>query len=146
MTHQVAIFTGASHAITFNTKKGIASISAEGALFKGGAALAALKDAALDAALGKAHDGKYRAAADIIGAAFPSTAKAFDKIMGIAWANKSSMKSYLAAIERAEEPTKGFSKKQENALILVRTLRNTVTALAADVEAAEIKFPEIIEA
>lgn len=131
MQNAVTIFAE-STAIAFADKKGNRhELSAEGALFKGGAALAALKDATMQAAGNKAANGKYRAAADILTAAYPSLAKAFDKIVGTPWANKAAMTSYLAALERAEPGKNGFTKKQAEALDFIRALR-TIPALAAE--------------
>lgn len=128
-----------STAITFADKKGNRhELSAEGALFKGGAALAALKDATLQAAGNKAANGKYRAAADILTAAYPSLAKAFDKIVGTPWANKSSMTSFLGAIERAEPGKNGYTAKQLQARDFVRALR-TIPALAGETAAVTIE-------
>ena len=127
----IAIFAE-STAIAFADKKGNRhEVSAEGALFKGGAALAALKDATMQAAGNKAANGKYRAAADILSAAFGTRSKSFESLCGTPWANKSMMASYLAALERAEPGKNGFSKKQSEALDFVRALR-TIPALAAE--------------
>lgn len=126
---QVTVFAADSALIAFADKKGNAhEMSAEGALFKGGAALAALKDKVMLEAGHKAANGKYRAAADILAAAFPSVAKGFEKLIGTPWANKSAMTSYLAAIERAEPSKNGYTVKQVAALAFVKALR-TVPAL-----------------
>ena len=133
--NEIAIFAE-STAIAFTDKKGNRhEMSAEGALFKGGAALAALKDATMQAAGNKAANGKYRAAADILSAAFGTRSKSFESLCGTPWANKSMMASYLAALERAEPGKNGFTKKQAEALDFVRALR-TIPALAADVSEA----------
>lgn len=109
--------------VTFSDKKGnLHGITAEGALFKGGAALAALKDAALEGALMKAGNGRYRAAADILAAAFPSIGKAADKLIGTTWANKSSMGALINACLRAEPGKNGYSKKQAEARMLANAL------------------------
>jgi hypothetical protein len=78
---------------------------------------------------------EYRAAADILAAAFPSVGKGFDKLVGTPWANKSSMGSFLKAIERAEPGKNGYTAKQQQARDFVRALR-TIPALAADVSEA----------
>ena len=136
MQNAVTIFADNATLVAYSDKKGNThELSAEGALFKGGAALAALKDATMQAAGNKAANGKYRAAADVLAAAYPSLAKAFDKIVGTPWANKSSMASFLGAIERAEPGKNGYTAKQLQARDFVRALR-TLPALAADASTA----------
>jgi hypothetical protein len=133
MTNSITVFSNDNSIVTFENKKGVQfALSAEGALFKGGAALVALKDAALLSAFNKARDGKYRSASDVIGASFPSTTKAFEKIIGNAWANKSTMCSFLSAIERAEPGKSGYSKKQNEAKGFVAYLRENVPSLAVN--------------
>lgn len=133
----ITVFSNDNSIVSFENKKGVAfEISVEGALFKGGAALVALKDAALLSAYNKALDGKFRAAADVIGAAFPGTAKSFEKIIGCSWANKSAMNSFLVAVERAESGKTGYSKKQNEAKAFVKYLRENVKALAPNPEDA----------
>ena len=135
MQNTVTIFAADAAAITFTDKKGAAhSVSAEGALFKGGAALAALKDKVLLAACDKASNGKYRAAAEILAAAFGSTTKSFEKLMGLPWANKAAMGAFLGAIERAAEERSAAGKlttKQVQAMAFVKALR-TIPSLAAE--------------
>lgn len=128
----VTIFADNAALVAFSDKKGNThELTAEGALFKGGAALASLKDKVMLAAVQKAANGKYRAAADILAAAFASQSKAFDKLIGTPWANKSMMASYLTALERAEPGKNGYTKKQAEALDFIRALR-TIPALAAE--------------
>jgi len=114
-----------SNLVQFNTKAGVSEISAEAALFKGGAALAALKDVALDLALAKAHNGKYRAAAEVLMVAFPGQHKAYAKLFKAQpWANKNEFASYLLAMEQAEPGKSGeWSKKQVSARALMAALR-----------------------
>ena len=134
-TNTVTVFAAESVAITFKDKKGAQhSVSAEGALFKGGAALAALKDKVLLEAGNKAANGKYRAAADILAAAFSSTAKSFEKMIGTPWTNKVTMNSFLSAIERAAAERVAAGKltaKQAQAMTFVKALR-TIPSLAAE--------------
>jgi hypothetical protein len=110
--------------VNYEDKKGaLHAITAEGALFKGGAALSALKDAALDAALGKAVNGRYRAASDVLCAAFPSIGRAAEKLIGLPWANKSTMATLVNAVQRAEPGKSGeFSRKQTEARMLCNAL------------------------
>lgn len=135
MNNTITVFSAESVAISFVDKKGAShSVSAEGALFKGGAALAALKDKVLMEAAGKAANGKYRAAADILAAAFGSTAKTFEKLMGTPWANKSAMGAFLGAIERAAAERSNAGKltaKQVQAMAFVKALR-TIPALRGE--------------
>ena len=106
----ITVFSNDSTIVTFKNKKDVEfEISIEGALFKGGAALVALKDAAMSSAYNKALAGKVRAAADVIGAAFPGTAKKFEEIIGCSWANKSAMNSFLTAVENAKSGKTGYS-------------------------------------
>lgn len=136
----IAVFNNAdAGALTFADKKGsLHSITAEGALFKGGAALAALKDAALEAALIKAQNGRYRAAADVLTAAFPAIGKAADKLIGTTWANKSTMGTLVNAILRAEPGKSGeFSKKQSEARMLANALAQ-LPAFRVEPEKAEV--------
>ena len=134
-TNAVTIFSAEAVEITFKDKKGEKhAVSAEGALFKGGAALAALKDKVLLEAGNKAANGKYRAAADILAAAFSTTAKQFAKLMGTPRANKATMGSFLSAIERASEERAAAGKltaKQAQAMVFVKALR-TIPSLTAE--------------
>lgn len=121
----VAIFNNADvGGLAYFDKKGTGhSITAEGALFKGGAALAALKDAAITAALAKAVNGRYMAASDILCAAFPSVGKAAEKLIGTPWANKSTMGTLVNAVQRAEPGKSGeYSRKQTEARMLANAL------------------------
>lgn len=117
----------ASGVTNYYDAKGIQhELATEAALFKGGAALAAVKDDALDSALAKAANGKYRAAADILAVAFPSTHKKFTSLFKAApWANKAEMASYIGAMENAEPGKSGeWNKKQCAARLLIRSLRS----------------------
>jgi hypothetical protein len=120
----VALITQ-SGLVQFTDKKGAAhEITAEGALHRGGAALAALKDAALDLALSKAHNGKYRAAFDILSGAFPSQFKAYTKLFkATPWSNKTEFASFIGAMENAEPGKNGWTKKQNEARHLLSALR-----------------------
>jgi hypothetical protein len=135
MTNAVTTIFSESITIEFTDKKANThAVSPEGALFKGGAALAALKDKVLLAAGDKAANGKYRAAAEILAAAFSATSKAFEKLVGTPWANKTAMCAFLGAIERvaAERAAAGkLTAKQEQAMAFVKALR-TIPSLAAE--------------
>lgn len=129
---EIVVFSSNAVSINFADKKGNQhTLSAEGALFKGGAALAALKDKVLMEAGNKAANGKYRAAADILATAFPALSKSFDKIIGTPWANKSAMSSYLSALERADAPRNGFTAKQVQAQAFIKALR-TIDSLKVE--------------
>jgi hypothetical protein len=133
MTNSVSIFSADNTAITYHNKKGDAfNISTEGALFKGGQAIAALKDAAMLSAYHKAEAGRYRAASDIVSAAFPSMAKAFEKFIGVEpWSSKTTMSLFLDKVEamRPTNEVKGFTKKQNDAKLFINQLRS-IKALA----------------
>lgn len=136
----IAVFNNAdAGALAYFDKKGNGhTITAEGALFKGGAALTALKDAALEAALLKAANGKYRAASDVLCAAFPSIGKAADKLIGTTWANKSTMGTLINAVLRAEPGKSGeFSKKQTEARMLAQALAQ-LPAFKVETEKTEV--------
>ena len=127
---QITVFNTEAAALTFTDKKGaLHSISAEGAVFKGGVALAALKDAAIESALTKAVNGRYRAAADILVAAFPAVGKAVDKLVGAPSANKTNFVTLVNGCGRAEPGAKGFSKKQTEARMLINAYVKAVTVV-----------------
>jgi len=132
MENQITVFVNDNSIVSFSDKKGKAhQLSAEGALFKGGAALRALKDVAMQAAFSKAEAGRYRSAADILCASFPSVGKAVDKVIGTPWASKTTMSTLITAIDRADEPAKGWSKKQLEGRAFISALR-TLPAFKAD--------------
>ena len=120
---QVAVQTFDSQ-ITFVTKKGAnASISAEGALFKGGEALKALKDVALTLALHKAANGRYTPAADILASAFPKALKAFDSCFGKApGTDKRLFSAFVTTVQNQVPGKNGWSKKQAEARMLMTAL------------------------
>lgn len=133
MSNQIAIQTLDANLVAFSDKKGnLHSISAEGALFKGGAALASLKDAAMQLALQKAGNGKYRAAVDILAVAFPKVAKAYATLYAgkDAWSNKASFTSFVDACIVAKAPEKGWTKKQAEARMLLSALSKLLNATA----------------
>ena len=134
----ITIFSTEAAVVCYTDKKNNAhSISVEGALFKGGAALAALKDVALDAALTKAANGRFRAAADILGAAFPKVAKAAEAFIGAPWSNKTTMLAFISAVERAEPGKSGYTKKQSDARLLLGALRQ-LTPFKAEENTGEV--------
>lgn len=143
--NQVSVFAAESASLTFTDKKGnLHGITAEGALFKGGAALAALKDAGLESAIAKAAGGRYRAASDILVAAFPRAAKAFHGVWGSATmphANKTTMAGLLSAVEtamwEADAADKPLTKRQESARAVVTVLRR-IPALATETAPAVV--------
>lgn len=135
----IALFSQSGLVTFVDTKGNGHELTGEAALFKGGAALAALKDTALDLALAKAHNGKYRAAAEILAVAFPSTHKAFAKLYKAQpWVNKAEFSSYLLAMENAEPGKSGeWNKKQQAARALMRAIRE-IPAFAKAVDAADV--------
>ncbi len=136
-----AVFAVDSFALTYTDKKGaMHGISAEGACFKGGAALLALKDHALDSALTKACAGRYRPAADILAAAFPSIAKAGEKYTGQPlWANKAAFTTFADAVLAAQvkDSTKGFNAKQQAARMLCQAWIKATAPVVAPLETVE---------
>ncbi len=130
-----------SNLVTFVDKKGVArEITAEGALHKGGEALTALKDAALDLAQSKAANGKYRAAFDIIVDAFPAQYRAYTKCFKAeAWANKTEFASFIGAMENAKPSAKGWTKKQNTARSLLAYLRGIPAFARSESEAVTIE-------
>ena len=120
----ITVFSNDNAIVSYNDKKGANhQLSAEGALFKGGAALRALKDVAMLSAHSKAEAGRYRSASDILAGAFPTVARSVDNVVGTPWANKSTMGTFLMALDRAKEPAKGWSKKQVEARAFISALR-----------------------
>lgn len=139
MSNAITVFSTDS-AVVYTTKKGdVLSTSPEGALFKGGSALASLKDAALDSAMGKAANGRYGPAVDILETAFPKVSKAVQALVGLPGLNKANFMTLLGGIERAQAPEKGFSKRQLAARSMVRVLRN-VPALAIEVDSRTVEM------
>jgi len=125
MSNNLAIIDGNSdRVVTFVAGKSEAVLSVEAALFKGGPALAALKDMALEVALTKAFNGRFRAACDILAVAFPAQAKAYEKVFGVSpWINKAEMTSYIRAMGLAQPGKSGeWNKKQIAARSLLRCL------------------------
>ena len=141
MTNSIAIFSADTAVVSYENKKGDQfTISTEGALFKGGIALRALKDTAMLSAAHKAESGKYRAAADILGAAFPSLTKAFDKFIGLpTWQSKTTMGLYLDKLEALDAPAKGWSKKQLEAKAFMNALRQIKSLERANTEAFTVE-------
>ncbi len=138
---QVTVFSPDQTAVTFTDKKGsLHAITAEGAVWKGGAALASLKEVALDSALTKAMGGRYRAAADVLEAAFPKAAKAAAMVNGTdpAWKDKACMGVLLRAVaNQSPREGKSFSVKQDKALDLLRALNRLPTFEVRTVETIE---------
>ena len=140
MSNQIAVFNPASVVSFVDNKNVSRELTPEAALHKGGAALSALKDMALDSALAKAHNGKFRAAAEILMGAFPSQHKAFDKLYGaLPWTDKATFVSYLIAMENAKPGKSGeYNKKQNNALALMRAIRNIPSFAKVAAEQGEV--------
>jgi hypothetical protein len=138
--NNIAIFNSENtRVINYSDNKGRAlSISAEGAIHKGGKTLMSLmKDAATESAFNKAANGKYRAAADILTVGFPSIGKSAEKLLGTVWANKTNMATIIHAVLRAEPGEKGFNTKQINARGLASELL-TLPAFAVKAEEGEV--------
>lgn len=116
--------------VAYATRGGaVQTLSLEGAIHRGGAALTALKTVAADSAATKAANGRYGPAADILAGCFPAVDKAVRALHGIPSLNAENFRALLSGIERAPEPKKGFSKKQVAAKGMVAELR-AIKALA----------------
>ncbi len=138
MSHALNTYTQ-SGLVTFDSgKTGIAQLTMEAAVFKGGKAGAALRDMAPEIALTKAAAGRYRAAAEILAVAFVSQSKAFAKLYGTEpWANKAVFASFLAAMENATPGKNGWTAKQSMARALMSALRS-LPALKVEAPAGEV--------
>jgi len=140
--NEISVFStdSTSTVIYMDKKERRFELSNEAALFKGGAALRALKDHALQIAGNKAASGRYRAAADIMAVAFPKQHKAFTSFLNCEpWANSSKMCLFIEKCETADVPTKGWSAKQLSARALMQAMREAIPALKNDA-------PHVIEA
>lgn len=138
--NELSVFSTDTHVVTYTDKKERKfELSTEAALFKGGAALKALKDVALMVAGNKAANGRYRPASDIMAVAFPKQHKAFLAFLNCEpWANSSKMCLFLEKCESADVPAKGWSAKQHSARALMSAMRDAIPALKNDA-------PHIIE-
>jgi hypothetical protein len=137
----VTIFAPESTSLTFTTKKGdLKSISAEGACWKGGLALAALKDKAMESAIAKCVNGRYGAATDIAGAAFPSVLKAGEQfLIGGPAANKVNFTAFCDAVMNfTPKAGKEFTVKQQ----AVRTMTRICLAVVRPVETDDLEMVE----
>ncbi len=133
--NDISVFSteATSTVIYMDKKERKFELSTEAALFKGGAALKALKDHALLIAANKAANGRYRAAADIIAVAFPKQHKAFVGFLNCEpWANASKLSLFIEKCEAADKPAKGWSAKQHSARALMQAMREGIPALKAD--------------
>jgi len=139
--NQVALFATETQLVAFDDKKGnTRQLTAEGALFKGGAALTALKDIVQQQAVTKAQNGRYRPAIEIILSAYPSLAKAMAKLYGDDWITRSSkaqMHAVLNGVEFAQPGKNGYTKKQENVRLFVMTINRAI---------GYTKMPDVVEA
>lgn len=142
MASNLTVFS-ADSCIVYNTKKGdVVSTSPEGALFKGAAALASLKDVALDSAITKALNGRYQVAVDVLGASFPKVAKATNDLLGLPGLNKANFTAFLRGIDRCQAPAKGFSKKQ----VVARSVAIAILAGMGLATETDVNTVEMVEA
>lgn len=132
--NEITVFSTDTNTVVYMDKKERKfELSNEAALFKGGAALKALKDVALQVAGNKAANGRYRPAADILAVAFPKQYKAFTGFMNCEpWSNASKFSLFIEKCEQAEAGKNGWTAKQQSARALMAALRQAVPALAAD--------------
>jgi len=124
-TTAIATFSS-DYSVAFDTKKGVSSISIEGAIHKGGKALVSLKNVAVDSAIAKALSGRYTPAVDILAIAFPRVAAAAYALVGSPAMNKSNFTTFVRGVLNASEPAKGFSKKQLAALDMARAVSSAL--------------------
>ena len=133
--NDISVFSteSASTVIYMDKKERKFELSNEAALFKGGAALQALKDFALRMAGEKAANGRYRPAADILAVAFPKEHKAFTAFLKCEpWANASKMCLFIEKCEGAIPGKNGWTAKQSAARLLMAAMRQAVPALKND--------------
>lgn len=129
--HDISVFSteSASTVIYMDKKERKFELSNEAALFKGGAALKALKDVALQMAGNKAANGRYRPAADILAVAFPKEHKAFMGFLNCEpWANASKMALFIEKCEGAIPGKNGWTAKQASARLLMAAMRQAIPA------------------
>lgn len=132
---EIAVFSTASTdtVVYMDKKERKFELSSEAALFKGGQALKALKDVALQVAGNKAASGRYRAAADILAVAFPKQHKAFVQFLNCEpWANATKFALFIEKCETAEPGKNGWTAKQQSARALMQAMRQAIPALAAE--------------
>ena len=123
----LAVFSNTDRVVVgWTDKKGAEHYrTPEGALFAGGLAMVAMKDIAQVSAFEKVIIGRYREAAEIVGAGFPSIEKSFVKLIGSTHANKANFKTFLKAVSMADTPKSGaFSKKQVAAQEFMGTVQD----------------------
>lgn len=133
--NDISVFSSESNAtvIYMDKKERKFELSTEAALFKGGAALKALKDVALQIAGNKAANGRYRPAADILSVAFPKEYKAFTGFLNCEpWANASKMCLFIEKCEQATPGKNGWTAKQHSARALMQAMREAIPALKVD--------------
>lgn len=141
MNQAVQIFTALPDGamVAFDDKKGISHFrTIEGAIWKGGAALRSLKDAAAQSAVTRAAAGRYKSASEIIGDTYGVVNRAFTKAYGNPYNNALSMAAFITAVEQFQpKPGKILTKKQVVVAELVKELR-TINALSQEVKAQVI--------
>lgn len=131
----VAVFTNESAAlVAYSDKKGILhNVTGEAAVFKGGEAIKALREIALITAGNKAMNGRFRAAAEILGVAFPRTLKAYREFMGCEpYENASRFAVFVERCEVAAPGKNGFTRNQLSARTLIAAMRKDVPALKVE--------------
>lgn len=137
----VVVFTSNAPALIFEDSKGkLHTISPEGAVHKGGRALAALKDRATDSAVAKALCGRYYPAVDIIGVAFPSLHRAgMNYLIGGPGANKANFLAHCQVILSAQpKEGKDWTVKQDLAREMARVLTANLTESAPVADTAPV--------
>ena len=138
-----------SSLVDYTDKKGrVHGLTMEGAVFGPTAAVAAVRSAAVQAAVAKAAHGKYRAAAEILAGAFPAKARAFAKFYGDepAWANKARFAAFVLGVATATPGKSGaWTQKQSEARILIVAL-GKLPGFKVDAQLGEVVEAPVVEA
>jgi hypothetical protein len=121
--------------VEFSNKKGDPlSLTVEGAIFKGGAALKAVRSAAAEIALNKAVTGRYRAASELIASAVPASfLKTFQTIAGDPAKNKLAFTLFCQSVLRqVPKAGKDFTEKQQEARGVARAFIDELIRVATE--------------
>jgi hypothetical protein len=130
--------------VSFETKKGTSALTVEGAIFKGGKALAAVRSAAAEVALNKALGGRYRSAAELIATSLPASfMNGFQKFAGDPSANKMLFTIFCEKVlgEMPKNEAKGWTEKQQEARSVARAFIDEVARVAAEKAAKDGEAP-----
>ena len=146
---QITVRTLDTSLLDYQNKKGqVFTITPEGAIFKGGAALKSLRNAVLEVAYDKAVTGRYRAASEVLGAAFPSILKAAVTFLGTEpHANKATFQVFVQRCHDAQPGKTGeYSQKQMEARTLSAALLGFLVPKPVNPETVENESQEAAQA